>query len=390
MGAGRLEVEGGAVDAAGVDHGEGAAVLARHLAPRDHLREAVFQLGRIVDVDAHERRAEGNRVLASGDRRACPSRRAPASPSPTSRSSGSRGSTCRRGPAPGSPACAASRPRSRPVTPIFSRGAAARGRAGHQATGDGEGHAPAERPASSAGRESWSDALHGRRPPREYAARPRRASRQHSILAYCASVNALYASAPTLASGPGEVKERRRATLVTRQRMPATGGTGATNGAGELPGAAQWIYQGVALAIAARRDGLAGWLRAAPTSHRGLTPPGTTTAARRIRCSTRRSTQINRGNVAHAPAGLVLSRWTTTPSASRSIPLIVDDVMYVRGAKGRLVALDAATGKEIWRSTEEAFDRGVSYWESPDRTDRRLMVTSQQRPARRSTRAPDS
>jgi quinoprotein glucose dehydrogenase len=57
-------------------------------------------------------------------------------------------------------------------------------------------------------------------------------------------------------------------------------------------------------------------------------------------------------------------------------PLIVDDVMYVRGAKGRLVALEAATGREIWRSTEEAFDRGVSYWESPDRTDRRLMVTS--------------
>ena len=33
---------------------------------------------------------------------------------------------------------------------------------------------------------------------------------------------------------------------------------------------------------------------------------------------------------------------------------------------------DPATGKEIWRSTEEAFDRGVSYWESADRADRRL------------------
>ena len=57
-------------------------------------------------------------------------------------------------------------------------------------------------------------------------------------------------------------------------------------------------------------------------------------------------------------------------------PLIVDDVMYVRGAGGRLVALEAATGKELWRSTEEAFDRGVSYWESADRQDRRLMVTT--------------
>src|SRR4029453_8869823 len=32
--------------------------------------------------------------------------------------------------------------------------------------------------------------------------------------------------------------------------------------------------------------------------------------------------------------------------------------------------------REIWRSTEEAFSRGVTYWESADRRDRRLMVTS--------------
>jgi quinoprotein glucose dehydrogenase len=57
-------------------------------------------------------------------------------------------------------------------------------------------------------------------------------------------------------------------------------------------------------------------------------------------------------------------------------PVIVDDVMYVRGAKNRLVALDAATGREIWRSTEEAAERGVSYWESADRTDRRLLVVT--------------
>jgi quinoprotein glucose dehydrogenase len=57
-------------------------------------------------------------------------------------------------------------------------------------------------------------------------------------------------------------------------------------------------------------------------------------------------------------------------------PLIVDDVMYVRGANNRLVALDATTGREIWRSSEEASERGVSYWESADRGDRRLMVTA--------------
>jgi quinoprotein glucose dehydrogenase len=57
-------------------------------------------------------------------------------------------------------------------------------------------------------------------------------------------------------------------------------------------------------------------------------------------------------------------------------PLVIDNVMYVRGAKGRLVALEAATGKELWRSTEEASERGISYWESADRTDRRLLVTT--------------
>jgi quinoprotein glucose dehydrogenase len=57
-------------------------------------------------------------------------------------------------------------------------------------------------------------------------------------------------------------------------------------------------------------------------------------------------------------------------------PIVVDDVMYVRGAKNKLVALDAATGREIWRSAEDASERGVSYWESADRSDRRLMVTT--------------
>jgi quinoprotein glucose dehydrogenase len=85
--------------------------------------------------------------------------------------------------------------------------------------------------------------------------------------------------------------------------------------------------------------------------------------------------QINRENVA------TLQQAWFYPVEGDSIriafnPLIIDNVMYVRGAKGRLVALDATTGKEMWRSTEEAFDRGVSYWESPDRSDRRLMVTT--------------
>ena len=50
--------------------------------------------------------------------------------------------------------------------------------------------------------------------------------------------------------------------------------------------------------------------------------------------------------------------------------------MYVAGAKGMVVALDAATGTPIWTSTEQAPERGLTYWENADRSDRRLMLTT--------------
>ena len=57
-------------------------------------------------------------------------------------------------------------------------------------------------------------------------------------------------------------------------------------------------------------------------------------------------------------------------------PLVVDGIMYVAGVKDVVVALDAATGRELWRSTERATERGLTYWESPDRSDRRVILTS--------------
>ena len=51
---------------------------------------------------------------------------------------------------------------------------------------------------------------------------------------------------------------------------------------------------------------------------------------------------------------------------------------------GALVALDATTGKELWAHTFPSGgrfggiggQRGANYWESKDRTDRRIFVTS--------------
>lgn len=59
-------------------------------------------------------------------------------------------------------------------------------------------------------------------------------------------------------------------------------------------------------------------------------------------------------------------------------PTIVDEVMFVVAPNNpdSLVALDAATGKEIWRTAFEGRigNRGITYWQSADGKDRRLFV----------------
>ena len=56
-------------------------------------------------------------------------------------------------------------------------------------------------------------------------------------------------------------------------------------------------------------------------------------------------------------------------------PVVVDNVMYVQGAGNAIVALDAATGKELWKHPNQGAigARGMNYWESADRSDRRLL-----------------
>ena len=57
-------------------------------------------------------------------------------------------------------------------------------------------------------------------------------------------------------------------------------------------------------------------------------------------------------------------------------PIIVDNVMYVLAKNNSLVALNATTGEEIWihANLRGIARRGVNYWESADRKDRRLLV----------------
>ncbi|MDQ3846242.1 MAG: pyrroloquinoline quinone-dependent dehydrogenase, partial [Bacteroidota bacterium] len=56
-------------------------------------------------------------------------------------------------------------------------------------------------------------------------------------------------------------------------------------------------------------------------------------------------------------------------------PIIVDTIMYVLAKENSLVALNAVTGKEIWIHADlhGIASRGINYWESKDRKDRRLL-----------------
>jgi len=65
-------------------------------------------------------------------------------------------------------------------------------------------------------------------------------------------------------------------------------------------------------------------------------------------------------------------------------PLVVDNMVYISAKGGSLVALDATTGKELWVHSFGtggggrgiSGQRGGNYWESEDRKDRRILVTS--------------
>ena len=61
-------------------------------------------------------------------------------------------------------------------------------------------------------------------------------------------------------------------------------------------------------------------------------------------------------------------------------PIVVDGVMYVLAKQNSIVAIDAATGRELWvhqtdPQTRQITSRGINYWDSADRSDRRLLFS---------------
>ena len=92
--------------------------------------------------------------------------------------------------------------------------------------------------------------------------------------------------------------------------------------------------------------------------------------------------QIDTGNVSKLE--IAWSYETGDDIAYTFCPLVVDNIAYVAAKQGALVALDATTGKQLWvrnfgaggRFSGIAGQRGANYWESKDRSDRRILVTS--------------
>jgi quinoprotein glucose dehydrogenase len=96
--------------------------------------------------------------------------------------------------------------------------------------------------------------------------------------------------------------------------------------------------------------------------------------------------EINRSNVSQLQVA-----WTYPTDDQVTYvfnPIVVDQVMYVLAKNFSVVALDAATGREIWvhptRSPKEPpitgdggwglKHRGINYWQSQDGSDRRLIL----------------
>ena len=64
-------------------------------------------------------------------------------------------------------------------------------------------------------------------------------------------------------------------------------------------------------------------------------------------------------------------------------PIIVDTTIYVLAKNYSLVAVNALTGKEIWIHANlfGLSRRGLNYWESKDKKDKRLIFTLNNQPA---------
>jgi quinoprotein glucose dehydrogenase len=106
--------------------------------------------------------------------------------------------------------------------------------------------------------------------------------------------------------------------------------------------------------------------------------------------------QINAANLSRLavawewkPNEKVLPQFGTRPGAFQNTPLMIDNVLYVSTPYNQVAALDATTGKELWRYDPKAYEdgqppngqgfahRGVAAWRDRDRL--RIILNSRYR-----------
>ena len=91
------------------------------------------------------------------------------------------------------------------------------------------------------------------------------------------------------------------------------------------------------------------------------------------------------------PNEKVLPQFGTRPGAFQNTPLVIDNVMYLSTPYNQVAALDATTGKELWRYDPKAYEdgqppngqgfahRGVAAWRDPAAGALRIVLNSRYR-----------
>ena len=89
--------------------------------------------------------------------------------------------------------------------------------------------------------------------------------------------------------------------------------------------------------------------------------------------------QVNRGNVMQLKPAWTVS--TGDEAVYAFNPLVIGDTLYALAEKDHILALDAATGKQKWSHSIHAktsllTNRGLTYWQSKDGSDARLIFAA--------------
>jgi quinoprotein glucose dehydrogenase len=89
-------------------------------------------------------------------------------------------------------------------------------------------------------------------------------------------------------------------------------------------------------------------------------------------------TQINKSNVSKLELAWFFPAGDNNPEFGFN-PIVVDNLMYVLGRKDAVTAVDVKTHQPVWvheTSTDLMIGRGLNYWSSKDRSDRRIIYNS--------------